>query len=57
LHEENMGQRRYTVEFEKIAESLIEEVVESVGLETEEATRARERAARGTSVDHQSHPA
>ena len=34
-----MGRRRYSIEDEKIEKSLIEEVVESVGLETEEATR------------------
>lgn len=34
-----MGRQRYTVEDEKIDKWLIEEVVESAGLETDEATR------------------
>jgi hypothetical protein len=34
-----MGQPRYSVESEKIEKSLLEDVVESAGLETEEATR------------------
>jgi hypothetical protein len=34
-----MGKQRYTVEDEKIGKSFIEEVVESAGLETDEATR------------------
>ena len=41
-----MGRPRYTVEDEKIAKWLIEEVVESAGLETDEATRV-------TITDHQ----
>ena len=35
-----MGRARYTVEYEKIGKWLVEEVVESAGLETDEATRA-----------------
>jgi hypothetical protein len=34
-----MGKPRYTVEDEKIGKWLFEEVVESAGLETDEATR------------------
>lgn len=34
-----MGRKRYNVEDEKIDKWLIEEVVESAGLETDEATR------------------
>jgi hypothetical protein len=34
-----MGRQRYRIEDEKIQKSLIEEVVESAGLETDEATR------------------
>ena len=34
-----MGRQRYTVESEKIGKWLIEDVVETAGLETEEATR------------------
>lgn len=34
-----MGRQRYTVEDEKIAKWLIEEMVESAGLETDEATK------------------
>ena len=39
IGESTMGRRRYSIEDEKIGKSLIEDVVESVGLETEEATR------------------
>ena len=35
-----MGQRRYTVEYETVSKSLLEDVVESFGLETDEAIRA-----------------
>jgi hypothetical protein len=41
-----MGRQRYTVEDEKIGKWSIEEVVESAGLETDEATRV-------TITDHQ----
>jgi hypothetical protein len=41
-----MGRQRYTVVDEKISKWLIEEVVESTGLETDQATRI-------TITDHQ----